>query len=282
VADFPTGANGGFAILADGMGGHAAGDVASKIVVSEVFAALKLRADDLSSNAGRIGALLQDAAEGANTSLGAYVAARPDQSGMGTTLLAPLVVRGALHWISVGDSPLYLFREGRGRRLNENHAMAERLDQWVAEGRISEHAAQTHPDRHCVTSVLMGREVHEVDVDRAPVALSAGDIILAASDGIETLSLAEMADALCTDMNLSSTALAEKLQQRVLDQADPDQDNLAFCVIRVLPNGRPIAPVVSPQSTQQCKPRLRRLTFAAVASRREGELAFETLTRSSS
>ncbi len=284
AADFQAGFPFGFAVLADGMGGHAAGDVASKVIVTEVFAELKLHAADIAADQGQIGTVLQRAAAGANACLADYTATRPKVTGMGATLLAPVILEDRLYWISVGDSPLFLFRDGQLHRLNEEHSVAAQLDQMVARGKISEMQAQSHPDRHCVTSVLTGRSLGQVDCPGHPVTLRAGDIVLAASDGVQSLATADLAEVLRAGHALPSAVLAQRVLDRVLQQNAPEQDNLSFCVVRIVPSAI-VAQSCAAPSPQVAghggqRPRMRRLTFAATAHRREGQLVFETLTRS--
>jgi len=232
AADFPAGAGTGFAVLADGMGGHAAGDVASKIVVTEVFSDLKLRAGDPDAMEDRIGEVLQAAADGANACLGEYTGCRPESQGMGTTLLAPVLFHDRLYWISVGDSPLYLFRGGRLIRLNAEHSMAAEFENLVAQGRMAAAEAASHPDRHCVTSVLTGAGIRRIDCRSAPVRLRGGDIVLAASDGLQFLEEAEIAAVLAAERHSASARIGAALMQQLELLNAPEQDNAALCVIK--------------------------------------------------
>lgn len=232
AADFLAGTGTGFAVLADGMGGHAAGDVASKIVVTEVFSDLKLRADDPGALEQAIGAVLQQAASGANACLGEYASHQPQARGMGATLLAPVLFSDRLYWISVGDSPLFLFRDGALIRLNADHSMAAEIDRLVAQGRMDPAEAASHPDRHCVTSVLTGAEIPRIDCRSTPVRLQHGDIVLAASDGLQFLEEEEIAAVLTAECGSSSARIGAALMQQLEVLNAPEQDNAAFCVIK--------------------------------------------------
>ncbi|WP_052249159.1 PP2C family protein-serine/threonine phosphatase [Leisingera sp. ANG-Vp] len=232
AADFLAGAGTGFAVLADGMGGHAAGDIASKIVVTEVFSDLKLRGGDPEMMEGRIGDVLQAAAEAANACLGEYAGGFPESRGMGATLLAPVLFQERLYWISVGDSPLYLFRGGRLLRLNAEHSLAAEFAELVAQGRMPAAEAASHPDRHCVTSVLNGGGIRRIDCRRAPVCLQAGDILLAASDGLQFLAETEIAGVLTAEQHSTSARIGAVLMQRLEQLGAPEQDNAALCVIK--------------------------------------------------
>ncbi|WP_194269321.1 PP2C family protein-serine/threonine phosphatase [Tritonibacter litoralis] len=284
VADFQTGCDHGFAVLADGMGGHAGGDIASKIVVTEIFAELKLRSGDPKALEQDVTAILRDAAEGANACLAEFVDSNPERNGMGATLLAPVFVGRKLFWISVGDSPLFLWRNGTLRRLNADHSMAARLAQAVAAGRINPETARSHPDRACVTSVLSGREIAEVDCPPAPLTLQAGDIIVAASDGVMSLETAALEQVLSRAAGQPAAQMAQHVLAEVAGLGRLDQDNLAFCLIRVLP---PMAPVTrqGPRPAQQPAPRThfrrRKTTLVASAHQQGGDFHFHSLSKRS-
>lgn len=262
ASDFLAGSGIGFAVLADGMGGHAAGDMASKIAVTEVFAGLKLWSDTPATLEPRIRAVLTGVAEEANACIRAYAQTCPEALGMGATLLAPVIVEDRLYWVSVGDSPLLLLRAGRLYRLNAEHSLAAELDRMVAAGEISAEEAEAHPDRDCVTSVLTGHDIPYIDYRDAPLTLKAGDLVLAASDGVLALPARELEELLRRGKTLSSAELSQRLLDRIEAADLPEQDNVAFCMIRVLPR-RPA--VVTPAQRRR-----RRLTFLAAGTRAEG------------
>ena len=95
------------------MGGHAAGDVASKIVMTEVYSELKFQSGAPGTFVERLRDVLFGAAASANECLTAHVARNPNAMGMGATLVATVLYEDRLHWISIGDSPLYLLRDGK-------------------------------------------------------------------------------------------------------------------------------------------------------------------------
>jgi protein phosphatase len=233
AADFPLGAGMGFVVLADGMGGHAAGDVASKIVVTEVFSELKMRSGDPEGLQDKVPGLLQEAVMSANECVRYHASEHPETEGMGTTLLAPVLLADSLYWISVGDSPLYLFRKGRLIRLNEDHSMVPQIDYMVKTGLIDTEAGQNHPDRNCLTSVLIGGEIAQIDCPARPVRLEKDDVLIAASDGLQFLSDAEIADILARNTGKGSAEICAALMAEVQALNDPDQDNVSLCVVRV-------------------------------------------------
>ena len=246
VTDFPQGSEHGFVVLADGMGGHAAGDIASRIVVTEVFSELKLQAGDPDRLEANITRILRDAVATANACVQNHAMAFPRTNGMGATLLAPVLLRDRLFWISVGDSPLLLFRDGILTQLNEDHSMGPQIDHMVRSGLMPADRARNHPDRNCLTSVLIGREIPRIDCPARPLQLRDGDIVIAASDGLQFLASDDIAALLTSLADAGSARITQALMGRIEALADPDQDNVSLSVIRIRDGeGRP-QPVAAP------------------------------------
>lgn len=241
ATDFPLGANLGFVVLADGMGGHSSGEIASKIVVTEVFSELKLQSGDEQSFEAQVTDILREAALAANECVRGHVASHPETAGMGTTLVAPVFVRDRLFWISIGDSPLLLFRDNTLRQLNEDHSMAPQIEYMVKSGMISKASGDNHPDLNSLTSVLIGREIARIDCPGTPVELADGDIVIAASDGLQFLSDDQIEGALTRNMSKSSVEIAQILLNELKDLDDPDQDNTSLSVIKVHKKAAPLA-----------------------------------------
>ena len=233
VTDFPAGAGMGFAVLSDGMGGHAAGDVASKIVVTEIFSELKMQSGNPKVLEEDISAILQTAVLSANDCVRYHSEVNPETMGMGATLIAPVLLEDRLYWISVGDSPLYLFRDGRLTRLNEDHSMMSQIDYMVSHGMMERDVAANHPDRHALTSVLIGGEIAKIDCPARPVRVRPNDIIVVASDGLQYLPDDQIADLVGRNARQSSAEIGAELLRALEELDDPDQDNISLCVIRV-------------------------------------------------
>lgn len=216
-----------FLVVADGMGGHAAGEVASSLAVNS-FAETFLESGT-ACDAGR----LWDCLEEANRRIRREIQTRGQSvEGMGTTLLA-LILRGkTARWISVGDSPLYLIRGRLFHRLNRIHSKASELEEKVLAGKISEEEARTDPTRHTLISALIGDIIYDVD-DPLPVELMAGDVLVAATDGIETLTHEEITAVVNRLSDKDAAALADGLLQAVKSKQAPRQDNTTLVVIRV-------------------------------------------------
>ncbi len=233
IADFARGTDVGLAVLADGMGGHAAGDVASKIVVSEVFGELMFQRGDTPRFEAQVTEALRNAALSANACLKEHVDAYPDTQGMGATLVATVIVQRNLYWLSVGDSPLYLYRDGLLIQLNEDHSMAPQIDFMVENGLMEQEEADTHPDRNVLTSVLFGEPIPRIDCPSEPVELEDGDVVLVASDGLQFLPNAEIKAILNAHFDAGSATIADHLLSSVQALDDPDLDNVSFSVIKV-------------------------------------------------
>ena len=278
AVDFPTGAGLGFAVISDGMGGHAAGDIASKIVVTEVFSELKLQSGNVSAMEHDLGQILHNAAQSANDCVRHAANTYPGTEGMGATLLAPVFIEDRLYWISVGDSPLYLFRKGALVRLNEDHSLVPQIDYLVRSGFMGADEGLAHPDRHCLTSVLAGQSIPQIDCRAAPLRLRPGDVIIAASDGLQFLDNTELVDILRANADASSAHINAELMGRIAKLDDPDQDNTSLCVIKVLDlaemekaaesgTEEPLSDVVRPRALRR-----RRVTVLASMSQAKSRL----------
>jgi len=233
VADVSIGDSAGVVVLADGMGGHQAGEVASGIVVTEVFRALKPKIGTLANSPDTVPETLYDAAQSANTCLQQHATHFPATEGMGATLVALVLVDQSLFWISIGDSVLYLIRDGKLRQLNEDHSLAPQIDYMVQRGMISKEAGQNHPDRSVLTSALQGGDIHRIDCPDTPLKLRLGDIVVAASDGLPYLEVAEIRKILTEHDGADSDGFAHLLLKAIKALNHPDQDNVCFSVIRV-------------------------------------------------
>jgi len=158
--------------VADGMGGHAAGEVASAAVIAALERLDELDADDPQ-------AALREAVHDANGALRDMVAADNELHGMGTTVTAVLA-DGAYAWLAhVGDSRAYLLRDGTLVQLTHDHTYVQQL---VDEGRISAQDASSHPQRNYITRAIDGRGDMEIDLER--LDLLPGDRLLLCSDGL--------------------------------------------------------------------------------------------------
>ncbi len=222
---------GGFAILADGMGGHAGGALASRIVCENFLA--RAAEGDLQLRDRLLASL-----KAANAAISAKVAQNPVLSGMGSTLIGASFSGEGLQWVSVGDSPLYFFRRGEVAVLNEDHSLAPELDRLVAEGQMTVEEAQRDSRRHMLRSAVTGDDLDLIDLPHSPVHLEAGDYVVLASDGVGTLELPEIARVIQGYAADGATAVAKALIRAVDAVREPHQDNATVLVVAVR-NGSP-------------------------------------------
>lgn len=157
--------------VADGMGGHRAGEVASAGAM-----------ETLAAQAGRDTDSLVAAVQAANKAVYARAVASPDLAGMGTTVTAMMATRNSVQIVHVGDSRAYLLREGRLRRLTRDHTVVERL---AREGKISPDEVDRHPQRSVLERAL--GVAPEVDVDAHLIDVHAGDRLLLCTDGLTSM-----------------------------------------------------------------------------------------------
>lgn len=161
-------------VLADGMGGHAAGDMASSTVVSELVA---LDGESYASDEAL--RRLATAVHNANARLRAEMDDDAELEGMGTTLIAFLRSGNMLALANIGDSRAYLVRDGVFSQITKDHSFVQTL---LDEGRITPEEAEHHPQRSLVTRVLTGREDDEPDLSLREA--KPGDRLLLCSDGL--------------------------------------------------------------------------------------------------
>jgi PPM family protein phosphatase len=158
--------------LADGMGGHAAGEVASSLVIS----ALAPLDDDTPGD--DLLAELREATVEGNAAITRHVADAPDLEGMGTTLTAMLFAGSRLGLVHIGDSRAYQLRNGTLTQITKDDTFVQSL---IDEGRITEDEAHTHPQRSLLLRAITGQDVEPSLTIREA---RAGDRFLLCSDGL--------------------------------------------------------------------------------------------------
>lgn len=244
------------AVLADGMGGHVGGALASRMVCEALLDSLidKPSTVVLTGNAANPMALKPEARsttaliqrlaaglEAANRAVAKKVDEKPGLNGMGATAVAIHLEHGRLLWISVGDSPLYLYRAGEIVQVNQDHSLAPEIDKLAESGQISWDEAKSDARRHYLRSAVTGTQIELIDVPEQPLALEVGDILVLASDGIQTLDKEKIADDISAIERLPvvagpsrADAIAERLILAVDGARQPHQDNTTLIVIEVV------------------------------------------------
>lgn len=167
----------GLALVCDGMGGARAGNVASRLAV-ETFSAT---AHDQSVEQWRSDpeAMLHFAAEQANQAVFYRAGIDPECRGMGTTMVAALVIGEMGYLLNIGDSRAYLVREDGISRVTRDHSVVEDL---VSRGEITPEQARQHPQKNLITRAMGAENKLRADLFRQP--LSPGDTLLLCSDGL--------------------------------------------------------------------------------------------------
>ncbi len=211
-------------VVADGMGGHAAGEVASKAAVAAFCDTVRKGFPGESPPD-----LLRSALQAGNEAIKAKTSERPELMGMGSTLVAALAVDHRMWWISVGDSHLYLVRERQLRKLNADHSYGGYLDRMVEAGQAVE------PDprykRNMLMSALTGEPIPEIDVSDDAFMLQIGDRLLLASDGVN--SIGEGALIQHSAWSASANEYTDSLIQAVAEAGKPRQDNTTVAALDV-------------------------------------------------
>lgn len=220
------------AVLADGMGGHTGGALASRVCCENFL-------DVFSTLTGPVRSRLREALDAANGAVAQAVIANPILSGMGSTLIGVSFSEAGVEWISVGDSPLWLFRRGEIALLNEDHSLAPELDRLAEIGRITVQEARTDPRRHMLRSAVTGDELDLVDQSQKPLILADGDYVILASDGLHSLEEGEVARIIAAYANDGPEAVARALIRAVEAVRDPHQDNATVVVVRAVPQSHP-------------------------------------------
>jgi protein phosphatase len=210
----------GLYLVADGMGGHTAGQVASELAAEGAVAALRA----LEGAEAPLTEKLRYSVAAANRSIFATARARPELTGMGTTLVAVLVDGQRVALAHVGDSRAYLVRGGRIRRLTDDHSLVAEL---VRRREISERDARGHPHRHVLTRALGVRRA--VEADLAELTPAGGDLFVLCSDGLTGhVDDDEIARTVLADPDLD--AVCERLVE--LANARGGDDNITVVLVR--------------------------------------------------
>lgn len=225
------------AVLADGMGGHVSGQVASQLACEAFISSF-------SQDSGDLGPRMAGALDNANSAIAGKVTAEPDHRGMGCTLIAAYLDEEGLRWVSVGDSALLLLRDGKLHRLNADHSHGALLDKQASEGIISKEAAETDSRRRALRSALTGERIPIQEIHAQVLKLQIGDKLIVASDGLLTLSGDEIANISENTDVKRPDALNNRLITSVNDKKIARQDNTTIVAIGVIESdGR--APVIS-------------------------------------
>ncbi len=215
VSDQPIGNIPNLLVVADGMGGHNAGDYASKFVVEVLKKELAVSEEDGPK------AMMKKAIESANHQL--IVESKTDArlEGMGTTLVAATVIEHTLYFANVGDSRLYLLND-EIRQLSKDHSLVQEM---VRLGGLNAEEAKHHPDKNIITRAIGVKE--GIEIDFFEHRLKKGDIILMCTDGLSNM----MEDEEIFQIVRSSRDVVEAVEQ-LIEKANNNggKDNIGVIV----------------------------------------------------
>lgn len=218
-----TTAHNGVLVVADGVGGQAFGELASVMAVTRFLAVAR-------EPRAMVGRRLEAAARAAQAVVEEVAASSPEHQSMATTLLGLILEGRRLSWVSVGDSPLFLVSNRRLMRLNEDHSGAAHVIK-----RRLRNPLEFGTDRsHVIAHALSAQPLAHMDVAPTPILLAAGDVVIAASDGIDSLSPASLLQAA---MLPTAGRIADGLLTAVTALKRPHQDNTTLGVLRITGGG---------------------------------------------
>ena len=211
-------------VLCDGMGGHAAGDVASSLVVGEL-----VHLDGESHGGDDMSSVLEQAMVAANARLAEVAEESESTEGMGTTCIAMMRSGTKLAVANIGDSRAYLRRGARVTQITKDHSFVQQL---LDEGRISADEALHHPQRSLVTRVFTGRPDDHPDLSMRE--LRVGDRLLLASDGLTDY----VAESTVADLLRSQESAGQVADQLIaISLRASTRDNVTVIVADVVPAG---------------------------------------------
>jgi PPM family protein phosphatase len=211
---------GRLAVVADGMGGYEGGQEASRLAVETLVAVYR----DFPGNDPQ--QALVEALQTAHEHIRQYSIEHPELRGMGTTCTAAAIVQDALYYVHVGDTRLYLIRDGHMTRVTRDHSYVGRL---VEAGMISPEQAETHPQRNILTAALGTNPDLIMDSPLHPEPLRPDDVLVICSDGL----WGQMHDAeiLALIENKSAQQAGRELIELARERGGPD--NITVEILRL-------------------------------------------------
>ncbi|UCG52971.1 MAG: Stp1/IreP family PP2C-type Ser/Thr phosphatase [Candidatus Latescibacterota bacterium] len=165
-------------VVADGMGGHRGGEIASKLAVETIIS------EFYSSKEGGVVPALRLAFKEANKVIIEKSKDDVDLFGMGTTCTVLVVRNDDAYFAHIGDSRAYLYRDGELKQITEDHSL---VGEMVRSGIISDEDARNHPRRNVITRSLGTHEEISADIPTSPFGLADGDVLLLCSDGLTSV-----------------------------------------------------------------------------------------------
>jgi serine/threonine protein phosphatase PrpC len=214
-------------IVADGMGGHAGGEIASQLCTKEIVAHLRKNGDLLRPGAvkhpdARIGSVLGQAVNHSSTRIYERALEEPALRGMGTTATLLKIIDDYAYYAHVGDSRLYLLRCNFIYQMTNDHSL---VSEQVRAGILTKEEAELHHLRNVITRSVGYQE--EEDVDTASFALEDGDVMLLCSDGLHGYVTDQEISQLVTQLGVEAT---DKLIDLANERGGPD--NITVVILK--------------------------------------------------
>lgn len=207
-------------VVADGMGGYAGGDLASELAAEAFTSNYYFDRYQIPNN-------LSYALTESNKKIADEIILKPSLRGMGTTIIAASIFDGTLSWVSVGDSVLWLFRDGNMQRLNDDHSMLP-----ILSTELSGRALENHPQRHQLRSVLNGSKIKIINLTTTAFHLQKDDFVLIASDGVLSLGVATIEQIITFYSKHSPQQIADEITRKIASLQKPGQDNSSIAIYR--------------------------------------------------
>ncbi len=225
VRQHNAGPRGSLFMVADGMGGAAAGEIASAMATEEVLAQMqRLWVEGVDRSPSAFARALKQAAKAANTRINSYAAQHPEHRGMGTTATIAGLLQDTLYLAQIGDSRAYLVREGVGIQITKDQSLMQKL---VEAGELTEEEAE-HSERRNIIMQALGPEA-SIKVDLTHQPLRRGDTLVLCSDGLSTqINRDRIAEIVRSETDLTQTC------KKLIDAANTagGPDNITVIVAR--------------------------------------------------
>ena len=207
-------------VVADGVGGHAKGDVASRIALNSIAGAVLPRLLDGVPPTR----LLDEGIREAHRAVWAHVDENPGTSGMGTTAVCALVGDGDVHLANIGDSRAYVISRDEIRRVTKDHSYVQTL---IDDGQITEEESRTHPQKNVITKAIGA--AHAAEPDTMRLTLDADEHLLLCCDGV----MAHLTDEDIKDAVLADRDDPQAACQKIVDTANArgGTDNISLIIL---------------------------------------------------
>ncbi len=209
-------------IVADGMGGHRAGEIASSMVVTH----MGKRFSEISSIGSKLDAVnwMNDNISEINKKIIDYAAKNPDSSGMGTTVVLALLTKRFLIFGNIGDSSGYVIKNGHLHKVTKDHTLVNLL---VASGELTEEEAKYHPKKNVLMKALGSAEKAELDIFDVDMG---SDAILVCSDGLTNMLTNGQIEKVLNEETLDVEEKVNKLIRKCNARGGTDNISIAYLI----------------------------------------------------